>query len=223
MAPADGRHIVSSDHILELERVPKSLLVLGGGAVGVEFASIYSRFGAQVTVIEMQKTLLPQEDLELGREFERLYKKRNITVHTETALKSAAVQQGQVRVELSRQNKTFTETAEMLLVAVGRRPITEALHLKELEIVQDAGGYIQIDAMMRTNVPSVYAIGDVVRTPWLAHVASAEALLAIDHLAAKIPKRSITARCRLAPTPIPKWPASASPNRPLKMPVTTSG
>jgi dihydrolipoamide dehydrogenase len=183
----DGKSFVTSDEILELKKVPKSLIVLGAGAVGVEFASVYTRFGAKVTVVEMQDALVPVEDADVSKEFERLFKKRGVTSYTGTKLEKAEVKGGEVMATLSNKDKTWTETAEMLLVAVGRAPVTQDVGLDAVGVKVDKGGYVEVDALMRTSVPDIYAIGDIVRTPWLAHVASAEGILAVDHLAGKDP------------------------------------
>jgi dihydrolipoamide dehydrogenase len=184
----DGKHVTSSDEILEITNVPKSLLVLGAGAVGVEFASVYSRFGSETTVVEMQDRLLPIEDEEISAEFAKAFRKRGIKSMLSTKLEKAEVKNGMVHATLaSADGKTEVVTAETILVAVGRGPVTQDLGLEALGIKMDKGGYIDIDPYMRTAVPNIYAIGDIVRTPWLAHVASAEGILAVDHLAGKKP------------------------------------
>jgi dihydrolipoamide dehydrogenase len=183
--PVNGTTVVTSDTMLELAQPPASLIVLGAGAVGVEFASVYSRFGTQVTLVEMQPFLLPIEDREVSQELEKLLKKRGITSHTQTKVEKVETLPQGVRVTLSQGEKTWTQEASMLLCAIGRAPVTQDVGLNSIGITADAGGYIPVDACMRTQVPSVYAIGDIVRTPQLAHIASAEAILAIDHLAGK--------------------------------------
>jgi dihydrolipoamide dehydrogenase len=186
--PIDGKHFVTSDEILELPNPPKSLAVLGAGAVGVEFASVYSRFGSRVSVIEMLDTVVPVEDTDISREFEKLYKKRGITCLTSTKLVKASRRGDAVEVTLESKGKQWTEEFETLLVAVGRAPVTEALQLKKVGVGLDSGGYIEVNALMQTAVPHIFAIGDVVRTPWLAHVASAEGILASDVIAKKDPQ-----------------------------------
>jgi dihydrolipoamide dehydrogenase len=155
--------------------------------VGVEFASVYARFGAKVTVVEMQDALVPVEDAEVSKEFERLFKKRGITSYTGTKLEKAEVKGGEVVATLANKEKSWTETAEMLLVAIGRAPVTQDVGLDAVGIKADKGGYVEVDSLMRTSVPNIYAIGDIVRTPWLAHVASAEGIVAVDHIAGKDP------------------------------------
>ena len=181
-APADGLRILNSDHILELERVPKSLAVLGAGAVGTEFASIYHSFGSQVTLIEMLPRILPIEDEEVSAELEKVLRKRGIKVMAGTKMNRCEVTEGGVRLELEKNGKVETLEAEVLLSATGRKPVTENIGLEALGIEMERG-YIKINGMMQTAVPHIYAIGDVVNTPWLAHVASAEGILAAEHMA----------------------------------------
>jgi dihydrolipoamide dehydrogenase len=200
VAKADGERILNSDHILKLERVPKSIAVLGAGAVGTEFASLYASFGSEVTLIEMLPRILPIEDEEVSAELERALRRRKIKVMAGTTLTGveaapgaaggaggggaggAGGQQAGVRLALERQGKSETVEAEILLSAVGRRPVTEGLGLEALGVELERG-YVKINPLMQTAVPHIYAIGDVVNTPWLAHVASAEGILAVEHMA----------------------------------------
>lgn len=181
-APADGQKVLNSDHILELERVPKSLAVLGAGAVGTEFASIYRSFGTEVTLIEMLPRLLPIEDEEVSAELEKVLRRRGIKSLVGTKMTRYEPTENGVRLELERDGKTETLETELLLSAIGRRPVTENLGLEALGIELERG-YIKVNGHMQTAVPHIYAIGDVVPTPWLAHVASAEGILAVEHMA----------------------------------------
>jgi dihydrolipoamide dehydrogenase len=181
-APADGQRVLNSDHILELERVPKSLAVLGAGAVGTEFASIYNSFGTQVTLIEMLPRILPIEDEEVSAELEKALRKRGIKVMAGTKMNRFEPTEGGVRLELEKNGKVETLEAEVLLSATGRKPVTENIGLEALGIEMERG-YIKVNGLMQTAVPHIYAIGDVVNTPWLAHVASAEGILAVEHMA----------------------------------------
>ncbi|HEV7515955.1 MAG TPA: dihydrolipoyl dehydrogenase [Thermoanaerobaculia bacterium] len=182
IAKADGLRILNSDHILELERVPATLAVLGAGAVGTEFASIFASFGTQVTLIEMLPRILPIEDEEVSAELEKQLKKRGIKVLTGTKLSGVDRTETGVRIHLEGKNGPVDLDAEILLSAVGRRPVTEGIGLEALGIQLDRG-YVQVNPLMQTAVPHIYAIGDVVNTPWLAHVASAEGILAVEHMA----------------------------------------
>jgi dihydrolipoamide dehydrogenase len=181
IAPVDGERILNSDHILELKKVPASLAVLGAGAVGTEFASIYASFGSKVTLIEMLPRILPIEDEEVSAELQKALRKRGIDVMAGTKMASVERTENGVRLRLEG-GKVDTVEAELLLVAIGRRPVTENLNLEALGIGLDRG-YVKVDPYMRTAVPHIYAIGDVINTPWLAHVASAEGILAVEHMA----------------------------------------
>lgn len=182
----DGKRVVTSDEILELQTPPKSLLVLGAGAVGTEFASVYKRFGSEVTLVEMMDRVLPIEDEEVSAELAKALKKRGIEVMTSTKLEKAELTNSGVACTLAdKEGKTTSLEVEMLLVAVGRAPVTKDLGLEKLGVVVDKGGYVQVDEHLRTAVPNIYAIGDILRTPWLAHVASAQGIHAADHIAGK--------------------------------------
>jgi dihydrolipoamide dehydrogenase len=188
IAPTDGERILNSDHILELKKIPASIAVLGAGAVGTEFASIYTSFGSKVTLIEMLPRILPIEDEEVSAELQKALRKRGIDVMTGTKMLGVDRTDGGVRLRLEG-GKVDTVEAELLLVAIGRRPVTEGLGLDALGIELDRG-YVKVDPLMRTAVPNIYAIGDVINTPWLAHVASAEGILAVEHMAG-LPVRPI--------------------------------
>jgi len=180
VAKTDGERILSSDHILKLGRVPKSMVVLGAGAVGTEFSSMFTSFGTEVTLVEMLDRLLPVEDAEVSKELQRSFRKRKITCWTGTKLTAAEVTENGVRVSF--EGKDDVE-AEVLLVAVGRAPFTEGVGLESVGLELDRG-YLATDEWMRTGADGVYAIGDVVTaTPWLAHKASAEGILAVEHIA----------------------------------------
>ena len=194
-APTDGRQVIHSDHILELARVPASLVVLGAGAVGVEFASMYAAFGSRVTLVEMLPRVLPLEDEEVSAELARALKKRGIKVLTGTRLGAVARREGGLELRLQQEGSGSGGGAdgqeggegpaletELLLVAVGRAPVSYGLGLEEVGIELERG-YVKVGGTMQTSLPHVYAIGDLVPTPWLAHVASAEGILAVEHMA----------------------------------------
>ena len=184
-APTDGERILNSDQLLELPPLPGSLVVLGAGAVGTEFASIFSSFGSQVTLVEMLPRLLPLEDEEISKQLERSFRKRTIRSLTNTKLTSVETKDSGLSIEIETEGgENGSIDAEMLLVAVGRAPVTDGLNLESLGIRLDSG-YVEVNETMQTKLPNVYAIGDVVKTPWLAHVASAEGILAVEHMAGK--------------------------------------
>ncbi len=182
VARVDGERIVDSDHVLELRRLPESLIVLGAGAVGCEFASVYASFGSKVTLVEVLPRALPLEDEEVSKELERAFRKRGITVWTGARLTRTERSADGVRVAVEHQGKSETLEASMLLVAVGRGPVTADLGL-EAQGVELERGYVKVNGTMQTSVPTIYAIGDLVPTPQLAHVASAEGILAVEHMA----------------------------------------
>ncbi|MFN8178470.1 MAG: dihydrolipoyl dehydrogenase [bacterium] len=180
----DGRSVVTSDEILELDHVPESLIVLGAGAVGVEFASAFARLGSKVTVVELLPRFLPLEDEEVSKEFEKAFRRRGIACHPDTRMGRVVTTEHGVRCSI--QNKKGEDSAleaRMLLVAVGRSPYADGLGAKEAGVRVDDRGFVPVDEYYRTNVPGIYAIGDIVPSPQLAHVASAEAIIAVEHMA----------------------------------------
>lgn len=185
--PIDGEQIITSDEILELKEIPKSLIVLGAGAVGVEFASMFARFGTDVTILELLPRLLPIEDEEISNELAKSFKKQGIKAFTSANFKSATREESGVRVVAQINNEDREFFCEKFLVAVGRRAYTDGLGLENTRVELEKG-YIKIDDHMRTAEPNVYAIGDVIPTPWLAHVASAEGILAVETIAGKNPR-----------------------------------
>ena len=180
----DGKKILTSDHILELGAVPKSLIILGAGAVGVEFASIFSSFGSQVTLVELLPRIVPGEDEEISKELERCFRKRGITSRTGAKVQKASPGPKGVEVTLiaGEAGKTESLSAEMLLLGVGRRPKSDGLGLDKTRAVVEKG-FVKVDAAYRTAEPGVYAIGDVVGRAPLAHVASHEAVAAVETMA----------------------------------------
>ena len=190
----DGVHVVNSDHILELKDVPKSLIVMGAGAVGCEFASVYSRFGAATTLVELMPRLVPLEDEEVSKELEKSFRKRGIKSQVDTKLEKLEKTETGVRVTgKTAKGEAVSLEAEMLLVAVGRMPFTEGLGLEGTKIKLEKG-FVQVDEFQQTAEKGVYAIGDVVPTPLLAHLASKEGIVAVEHLAGQKDVRPINLR-----------------------------
>jgi dihydrolipoamide dehydrogenase len=157
--------------------------VLGAGAVGVEFASAYRSFGSEVTIVELLPQLIPLEDPELGKELERSFRKRKIASHTGTRVQSVEVGKKGVKLAAEKDGKKIELEAEVLLVAIGRRPLTDKLGLDQAGVDLDDRGFVVVDEMMRTTAPDVYAIGDLLATQALAHVASHEGIVAVEHAA----------------------------------------
>lgn len=190
----DGQRVVNSDHILELKEVPKSLIVMGAGAVGVEFASVYSRFGAETTIVELLPRLVPLEDEEVSKELEKSFRKRGLKSQVDTKLeKLERSDKGVVVTGKTSKGEAVKLEAEMLLVAVGRMPYTEGLGLEGTKIKVEKG-FIQVDEFQQTGEKGVYAIGDVVPTPLLAHLASKEGIVAAEHIAGHKDVRPINLR-----------------------------
>ena len=190
----DGKTVVNSDHILELKDVPKSLIVMGCGAVGVEFASVYSRFGADTTIVELMPSIVPVEDEEVSKELERSFRKRGIKSLVGTKLEKMEKTPAGVKVTgKNSKGEDVALEAEMLLVAVGRMPYTQGLGLEGTKIKVDRG-FIQVDEYQQTAEKGVYAIGDVVPTPLLAHLASKEGIVAVEHLAGRKDVRPVNLR-----------------------------
>ena len=183
----DGKQVVNSDHILELTDVPKSLIVMGAGAVGVEFASVYSRFGAETTIVELLPRLVPLEDEEVSAELAKSFRKRGIKSQVDTKLEKLEKTDKVVVTGKTSKGEEVRLEAEMLLVAVGRMPFTTGLGLEKTKIKVEKG-FIQVDEFQQTAEKGVYAIGDVVPTPLLAHLASKEGLVAVEHIANKHPR-----------------------------------
>ena len=185
LAP-DPDFILTNIEILNLTAVPKSLIIIGAGAVGVEFASIFRRFGAEVTVVEMLPRVVPVEDEDISKELERNFRKQGIRV--ETGARAENIQKTGAGVSLTlttKDGKQETLEAEKLLVAVGRKPNTENIGLENTRVELDRG-FIKVDQWQQTGEPGVYAIGDVVAgTPQLAHVATREGMIAVAHMAGK--------------------------------------
>jgi dihydrolipoyl dehydrogenase len=181
-----GERIITSDEALPLARVPKSAIVLGAGSVGVEFASVWASFGAEVTVVEMLPSMVPLEDADLGKELARAFKKRKIRTLTGAKLEEAQPGEKSVTATVTTDGKSETLEAELLLVAVGRGPVTEGAGLEAAGVKTDRG-FVTVNASCETSQSGVYAVGDCIPTPQLAHVAFAEGMLAAEHAAGHNP------------------------------------
>jgi dihydrolipoamide dehydrogenase len=186
----DHDRIITSDEAIGLARVPKSLVIMGSGAVGVEFASIYRRFGSEVTLIELLPRLVPNEDDAVAAELEKSFKKQGIKVLTGTKVTKAVAAANSVDIEAQdASGKTQKISAELLLVATGRGPVTTGLGVEELGIELEKG-YVKVDPLYRTSVPDISAIGDVITLgsaphPQLAHVSSMEGIIAAERIAGR--------------------------------------
>ncbi|SET56388.1 dihydrolipoyl dehydrogenase [Paenibacillus sp. NFR01] len=183
LAP-DGDKILSSEEALQMEELPASMIIVGGGVIGVEWASMLADFGVQVTVVEAADQLLPQEDEEVARELLRLFKKRGVKVLTGTTVdaSSCRVSAEGVTIEAIKGGERQTLEAGKLLVSVGRVGNVENIGLENTDI-RFGGGVIQVNDNMQTTEPHIYAIGDVIGGLQLAHAASHEGIRAVNHLA----------------------------------------
>jgi dihydrolipoamide dehydrogenase len=175
----DGDRVISSDHALRLDRVPSSVIVLGGGVIGVEFASVWKSFGADVTVVEALPHLLPLEDESSSKLLERAFRRRGIKF--ELGQRFSGVQYTDTGVTVTLENGK-TVTAELLLVAVGRGPVSDGLGYAEAGVQLDRG-FVLVDDLCRTNVDTISAVGDLIPTLQLAHVGFAEGILVAERLA----------------------------------------
>jgi len=184
--PIDGQYVISSREALSLETLPRSVIVIGAGAIGVEFAYLWRTFGVEVTLVELLPQILPNEDEEIARELTRALKKAGINIYTGAHVENATRHDGEVEVSLTVGNEIKKLAAERALMAVGVQPNTENLGLEACGIITDRG-WIKVDEHYRTNVAGVYAIGDVIGNPCLAHVASAEGVHAVEFIAGKNP------------------------------------
>lgn len=188
--PIDGKHVISSREALTLTRLPESMIVVGSGAIGSEFAWFYAALGVKVTLVEYLPRMMPLEDEEVSRTMERAFRKLRAAVLTSTTVKEVKVNaEGLCEVEIEGKKGAETLTAEVVLSAVGIVANIENIGLEELGVAVERGK-IAVDAYYRTNVPGLYAIGDIVPGPALAHVASAESICCVEAI------------CGLDPAPV---------------------
>ncbi len=178
----DKTRVISSDEALRLERLPPSVIVIGAGAVGVEFADVFAAYGVQVTIVEALPRLLPIEDEEISKLLARSFAKRKIDVRAGVKVQAVRVGKDGVTVELEQEGQAARLEAAMVLMAVGRGANTEALGLDTLGVAMERG-FVKVSPRMETSVPGVYAIGDLAGPPLLAHKASAEGIVAAEALA----------------------------------------
>jgi dihydrolipoamide dehydrogenase len=181
--PRDRDVIVNSDDAVQLPRIPKSLLVVGGGVIGLEFATVYKRLGAEVLVVEMMPQILTGTDAEIGKTLGRILKKQGIEIMLNTKVLSIERQGKNAKATFNGEGtsgKDETRTFDMVLVAVGRRPVTDSLGLEAAGLTLDDKGFIAVDAQQRTKVPNVFAVGDVTGAPLLAHRAMKQGVVAAE-------------------------------------------
>ena len=188
----DGRQIITSDEALTRGDVPGRVAIVGAGAIGVEWASMYRDFGSEVTLIEFLDRIVPLEDAEVSKELGRVFRRRGITAHVASTIDTETLKKGENEISFQIATKDGSKRTDLavdvILVAVGRRPLTDGIGLEAIEGVELDRGYVKVDEFMRTGAPNVYAIGDIVPGFALAHVASHEAIVAVEHLAGHDPE-----------------------------------
>jgi len=187
--PVDGRRVITSRQALTLAELPESMIVVGSGAIGSEFACFYATLGVKVTIVEYLPRMMPAEDEEVSKAMERAFRKLRATVLVATTVKSVHVADDHCEVEIEGKKGPETLTADVVLSAVGVQANIEGIGLEELGVKVERGK-VAVDPYYRTSVPGIYAIGDMVPGPALAHVASAEALCCVDAI------------CGLHPAPV---------------------
>lgn len=178
----DGEQVLSYREAMVVKKQPRSLIVVGAGAIGVEFAYFFNALGVDVTVIEMLPALVPVEDADVSKELERSFKKQGIKVMTEARVEELKKTKKEVTLKVSQGDKTHTLKAEKVLMAIGVQGNIENLGLEEIGVTQEKG-WIKVNENYETSVKGLYAIGDIIGPPWLAHVASKEGILAAEHIA----------------------------------------
>jgi len=180
----DGTRVITSDHALKLGYVPQSAIILGGGVIGCEFASVWKSFGAEVTIVEALPHLVPAEDESSSKLLERAFRKRGINFEIGVKFASAEVTNDNVTVSLENGKQI---TADVLLVAVGRGPVSNDLGYENVGIAMDRG-YVLVDEKCRTNIPGIFAVGDLIPTLQLAHVGFGEGILVAEEIAGLNPR-----------------------------------
>jgi len=188
----DGTRIITSDEALRRDDAPKSVTIVGAGAIGVEWASLYRDFGAEVTLVEYLDRVVPLEDADVSKELARVFRKRLIGIHVASTIDPATVSRTRDGLRFTvaaRGGDARTEIeSELILVAVGRRPLTDGIGLEVIPTLATERGYVTVDDHMRSSVPHVWAIGDIVPGYALAHVASHEAVVAVETMAGLDPE-----------------------------------
>ena len=180
-ADFDGKKIISSKEAMLLKEPPERMVIIGAGAIGVEFAYFYNMFGTEVHLIEMLPHILPVEDAEICAQLERSFKKQGIKLYPDTRVESVEKTSDGVKVKINRKEKLSEVEADVALVAIGIQANVENLGLEALGIELEKG-FIKVNEFYQTSVASIYAIGDVIGAPWLAHVASHEGIIAVEHM-----------------------------------------
>ena len=183
--PYDGEYVISSTEALALREVPPKMIVVGAGAIGLELGSVWHRLGAEVHIIEFLDGITPTMDRELSRGLQKVLEKQGLAFSFKTRVESAEICDGKVTATLVQGSETTFETCDRMLVAIGRRPNTDGLGGEGVGLNMDAHGRILVDEAFETNLPGVYALGDVIPGPMLAHKAEEEGVAAVELMAGK--------------------------------------
>ncbi len=189
----DGENILDYEDAILLQELPKSAVIIGAGAVGVEFATVWSAYGVEVHIVEMLPHILPAEDDEAAAELSKAFRKRGVKIHTGTKVQSVQKTENGVEVQIAVEKGEATLTAETVLVAVGFKPNSSNIGLEKVGVAVDPRGFVQIDERMATNIPGIWAIGDVTGKLLLAHTASTMGTICAEVIAG-LPARKLDYR-----------------------------
>ena len=186
--PIDGKMIIDSEIAMTMEKQPKKMVIVGAGAIGVEFAYFYNTIGTEVTLVELQKTVVPVEDIDVGKELGKIYKKKGMNILTESTVESVTKKGKGVEVTVKTKKGEQKIEADVVLSAVGVTGNVEGLGLEEIGVKIERGAIVVDRSTYSTGVEGVYAVGDIIGAPWLAHKASHEAIVLVEQLSGKNPK-----------------------------------
>ena len=179
----NGKEVVTSREALEFDSIPKRMLVVGAGPVGLEMGTIYQRLGSDVSVLEIMPTILPSSDKEMETRLERILKQQGLKIHTQMRIEESSIKEGRVSLKGTnlKTQSAFEFEAEKVLLAVGRKPNTEGLTGKDIKLLMDKQGFVKVNSQLETNIPGIYAIGDMIGGYLLAHKASHEGMIAAEN------------------------------------------
>ena len=186
--PFDEKQILSSTGALSLEAIPKDLLIIGAGVIGVELGSVYNRLGTKVQIIEFLDQICTGFDQQLSLELKKDLEKQGITFHLSSKVMDAKILPSQISLQVEQAQNTQSFSAEKVLVAIGRRPYTQGLGLEKIGVKISPKGFIETDGVFRSNIPNIFAVGDVTEGPMLAHKASEEGIAAVEIMASHHPQ-----------------------------------
>ncbi len=204
----DKKRVITSTEALEITKIPKKMVIIGGGVIGLELGSVFSRLGTEITVVEYLDRILPTMDIDCSKELTRSLKKLGLTFHLKHMVTKVTSNKNQVKIEVRKResDETFELTADYCLVAIGRRPYTDGLQPENASVKLDEKGRVIVDDLLQTTHPDIYAIGDVIQGAMLAHKAEEEGILVVERLAGQKPHINY----RLIPGVVYTWPEVAS-------------